>query len=173
MANYRQHLFGGVIAFGAVCFFMRAYNPPLLTLAEWFLCALMGALFPDVDIKSKGQKYFYTILLISFIVLVGQRKLFLVSCMSIIALVPLLTRHRGLFHNVFFVITFPFAVWFVLSMSHPVYARVLLNHVVFFVVGQLSHLLLDFGLVGLVHQIAGYDMRTLNKHKKSGRFKSK
>lgn len=173
MANYRQHLFGGLVAFGAVCYFVRAYNPPLLTLAEWCLCALMGALFPDVDIKSKGQKYFYTILLITFIVLVGQKKLFLVSCMSIIALVPLLTRHRGLFHNVFFVIGFPFAVWFVLSMSHPVYAPVLLNHVIFFVAGQLSHLVLDFGLIGLLHQIAGYDTRLLNKNKKNIRFKSR
>ena len=173
MANYQKHLFGGTIAFGVVCYFLRAYNPPLLTLLEWGLCSLMGALFPDVDIKSKGQKYFYTILFVTFILLVGQRKFFLVSCMSIIAIVPLLTRHRGLFHNIFFVVLFPLSVWFALSLWHPEYAKILLNHVIFFVAGQISHLLLDFGLLGMVHQICGYNPRLNNKNKRKKQFKQK
>lgn len=173
MANYQKHLLGGTIAFGVVCYFLRAYNPSLLTLIEWGLCSLMGGLFPDVDIKSKGQKYFYTILFVTFILLVGRRKFFLVSCMSIVAIIPLLTRHRGLFHNIFFVILFPFSVWFILSLWHPQYAKVLLNHVLFFVAGQVSHLVLDFGCIGIVHQICGYDPLIFGKNKRKFQFRKK
>ena len=62
MPGYKGHLVGGAVAYGVTVYLLRSLNPTAITLVEWFVCTLAGALFPDVDTKSKGQKYFYSVL---------------------------------------------------------------------------------------------------------------
>ncbi len=56
MANYRGHIKGGFVAFALIILFaLPHYHPSALTMLEWLLFTIAGSLFPDVDIKSKGQ----------------------------------------------------------------------------------------------------------------------
>src|SRR5438309_2217826 len=62
MPGYKGHLVGGTVAFGLLFFALVGVvvrQPSMLIAGEWLLFALAGSLFPDIDIKSKGQKYFY------------------------------------------------------------------------------------------------------------------
>jgi membrane-bound metal-dependent hydrolase YbcI (DUF457 family) len=113
----------------------------------------MGSLFPDIDIKSKGQKYFYVIVLCGLITLFIQEKLVTLAWCSIISLAPMLVRHRGIFHQLWFVIAMPFGVWMFLSAVTPAYKNPLFYDIIFFIIGAVSHLWLDFGIYKLARQL--------------------
>ena len=143
MPNYKGHLFGGLVAyFCAICAFV-SIKPSLVTACEWLCFTLAGALFPDVDVKSKGQKYFYYLIFVLFVVLMYQGKHHMVSCLSIIAITPMLSRHRGIFHKIWFLIIFSIGTWAFISLLLPSLSRPLLINTLFFIVGCISHVALD------------------------------
>jgi uncharacterized membrane protein YhhN len=148
MPGYKGHLIGGIIAFGLLlCALMTVIlkQPSMLTAGEWLLFALAGSLFPDIDIKSKGQKYFYYGVFLFFIVLVVRQCFEMLCCFSFIIITPMLARHRGIFHSPRFVITIPLIFWIFISISIPRISYQLFFNMLFFIVGALSHLWLDFG----------------------------
>ncbi|MFN3394485.1 MAG: metal-dependent hydrolase, partial [Candidatus Thermochlorobacter sp.] len=69
MASYRGHIWGGLLFFVPLIillvFFFELYKQPLpMLLAQVAILlsiTLLFALFPDIDIKSKGQRIFYLI----------------------------------------------------------------------------------------------------------------
>lgn len=147
MPNYKDHLAGGAIAFACVLVAVTPYkHPVLLTTTEWLLCSLAGSLFPDIDIKSKGQKYFYFMILITLITLLATRNFTLFAIISIIALIPLLTKHRGLFHRTWLIIGLPLLVWHITTIKYSILRELLFYDTIFFIAGALSHLWLDLGL---------------------------
>lgn len=146
MPGYKGHLVGGVAIYGLGLYALQSFNPTYATMAEWLLFALAGSLFPDIDIKSKGQKVFYRFLLIIFGILLLQGRFQLFILISILSVVPMIVRHRGLFHKLWFVILFPGLVTLVLSAYFPAYATILLYDASFFIAGAISHLWLDVGL---------------------------
>jgi hypothetical protein len=145
MPGYKGHLVGGGLAFGALYLLLQQWCPSTMIAAHWFCCSLAGALFPDIDVKSKGQKYGYWILLVIFILLILENKLELLALLSILSVVPMLVRHRGLFHRRSFVIGMPLMLWVIVSASHPAWTQALFFYTLFFIIGALSHLFLDFG----------------------------
>ncbi len=146
MPGYKGHITGGAIAYSILLIPLVSYCTSVTTAAGWLLCAIAGALFPDVDIKSKGQKYFYRLLLIIFIVLILEKKFDLLAIMSLLSLVPMLVKHRGLFHRLWFVIMLPLTLWFCMSLYFPHVTHELLLYIIFFIAGAISHLYLDLGL---------------------------
>jgi membrane-bound metal-dependent hydrolase YbcI (DUF457 family) len=146
MPGYKGHLVGGCVAFGITLYVLRSVSPGCAVMGEWLLCTLAGSLFPDIDVKSRGQNYFYKFLLVilAFLLLQGSIQLFIV--LSILAFIPMLVRHRGLFHQLWFIISFPLFVVMVLSAYFPQYGTILLFDVFFFIVGAISHLWLDLGM---------------------------
>lgn len=149
MPGYKGHLVGGIIAFGLLLFGLIGLvivpEPSYMVLGEWLLCALAGALFPDIDIKSKGQKYFYYVALIGVCVLAYQQRFQMLACFSFVMITPMLVRHRGIFHSPRFVIALPLIVWIIIAALLPHKAMHLFIDTLFFIVGALSHLWLDFG----------------------------
>lgn len=143
MPNYKGHLAGGVVVYALVLVCVVGTTSSLITWGEWLLCALAGCLFPDIDIKSKGQKYFYRGVLMSFIVLAGQGRYEVLSCCSFIMITPMLVRHRGIFHNPLFIVFIAVIVWISISASFPHVSRPLFLNLLFFVAGALSHIFLD------------------------------
>src|SRR5437870_4873105 len=138
MPGYKGHLVGGVIAFGLLFFgittvFVPEASP--FTIGEWFLFALAGALFPDIDVKSKGQKYFYYVVLMCLVVLAVRQEFEMLTCFSFIVITPMLARHRGIFHNPRFVIAMPLIVWIIVAMVAPITAKPLLFDTLFFIAG--------------------------------------
>jgi hypothetical protein len=155
MAGYAGHLRLGFLVYIVIMtvYFLVYQQPTPVTCFEWLLCTLMGSLFPDIDIKSKGQKYFYLIVLCGLVLLFVQEKLETLAWCSIISLAPILVRHRGLFHQVWFVIIMPLSIWILLSCFAPVYKNALLYDILFFIGGALSHLWLDLGIRKLSKQL--------------------
>jgi membrane-bound metal-dependent hydrolase YbcI (DUF457 family) len=143
MPNYKGHLVGGVVAYCVMLFAIIGCMPSLMTASEWLLFTLAGALFPDVDIKSKGQKYFYYVIFALFVLLACKGWLYHLSCFSFLAITPMLARHRGIFHSAWFVIVLPLIVWMAISMLFPALSRPFFLNTLFFITGALSHLFLD------------------------------
>jgi len=147
MPGYKGHLTGGAAIYGAllVAIIYLIQKPTIMMALEWLAFALAGSLFPDIDTKSKGQQFFYRIVLLVFVLLVIQRQCVLLSFLSIIALLPMLVHHRGLFHRGWFVIGFPVLTAAFCVYYAPHYAHIIWYDVLFFIAGALSHLWLDMG----------------------------
>ncbi len=144
MPGYKAHIVGGIVTFAAISFVLNNYLQPLPVVAfQWLGATILGALFPDVDIKSKGQGIFYKVMLVCLVLLLWKRQAYLFVIMSFLALVPVLVRHRGLFHQVWFVLVVPLGIAFVAGQSFPLHSVALLQAACFFCAGALSHLLLD------------------------------
>ncbi len=110
---------------------------------EWFMCMSLGALFPDIDIKSKGQILFYEciVAILLFLWWSAYRHLFII--VAFLALVPLVVRHRGLFHRPWFVVSFPLIAALVTGHFYPRYFEIMIVDASFFSIGALSHCFLD------------------------------
>jgi membrane-bound metal-dependent hydrolase YbcI (DUF457 family) len=146
MPNYKGHLVGGIIAYGLLFFGIFAVQKPsMLVASEWLLFTLAGALFPDIDVKSKGQKYFYYVVLLFFIGCVATQRFDMLACGSFIVISPMLVRHRGIFHNPWFLMVMPLIMWFVVGTIFPRLSQRFFCDTLFFIVGAFSHIWLDFG----------------------------
>lgn len=151
MPNYKGHLIGGCVAFAAVLIILPpAYPTTLLTAFEWLLFTLAGSLFPDIDIKSKGQKYFYWMILILLILLLHTRRFIPLAAVSILSMIPMLSKHRGLFHRTWFIIAAPLIAWQIVALYFPAIKELFMYDMLFFIAGALSHLWLDMGLKGMI-----------------------
>lgn len=146
MPGYKTHLSGGLIVFVCLLLVLNQYNPSPCTLLEWLAFTLAGSLFPDIDVKSKGQKWLYWFLFVLFICLFACKYYFVVSMLGIIALIPLLVNHRGLFHKPWFIVAVPASVVIAAYYTMPQYLTFVALDALFFCAGALSHLWLDLGL---------------------------
>lgn len=150
MPGYKGHVVGGVAAFALLLYVLQHQCTSTTTAMQWLGCTLAGALFPDIDVKSKGQKYFYWIVLCVLILLFAFQQLEMLAACGIVSVTPMLCKHRGIFHELWFVIALPCIVWAAASIAYPQYTETLFFCALFFIVGALSHLYLDRGLRGIL-----------------------
>lgn len=151
VAGYRGHITLAVI-FGALLVLGLAYSSISVgaSLEErvvkgivivWL--AVIFALFPDIDIKSKGQLLFYRLFfLLDLLLLLGGRTQE-AALLGFLALVPILSRHRGWTHTVWAMILVPLPI-----LAGPMYlakasTTVGLPYYLGAVAGYLSHLIAD------------------------------
>ncbi len=147
MPNYKGHLAGGVFFYlVAIYFVLTTQVISLATGIEWLLFTLAGALFPDVDVKSKGQKLFYWIALLLAVVLLVKERIQALIILGFICAVPVLVNHRGIFHRLWFVIIIPLVAALFLCSYAPDCNRIIFFDTLFFIIGAVSHLWLDLGL---------------------------
>lgn len=151
MPNYKGHVIGGLAVFSIGLLLVGNYHHiSLLTGIEWALCTLLGSLFPDIDTKSKGQKIFYRLLFIFLIFLTLQQKFQTATFMCLAGFVPLLVNHRGLCHNILFILGIPMLIFGYIFLFLPAYGLLVVGDIVFFTLGALSHLCLDRGPIGML-----------------------
>lgn len=149
MPGYKGHLFGGVCAFALVLICVtKPYT--LFNGFEWFTFALLGSLFPDVDVKSKGQKLFYRIVVVCALFFSIQQWWQALSILGVIALFPQLCNHRGVFHEPWFLLAVPLSCFVVAQCCIPVYASIVFWDCIFFTAGAFSHIYLDRGIKGIL-----------------------
>lgn len=146
MAQFKGHLVGGFVVWLLVGLVAFSYAQSPITALVWLLCALAGALFPDIDIKSKGQKLFYFALIPLYIFLLLKGFVLLALLLALAAFMPLISRHRGLFHSWWFLIIMPSSIALAIISYFPALKIQVLFSLLFFVAGAFSHLLLDFGI---------------------------
>lgn len=150
MAKGTDHIAIGIgIALCGVYFF---WSPMVtsLDLSIWFIACIAGSLFPDIDVKSKGQKFFYCIMAPFYLFFFAQGNLILCFFVGLTALIPILCNHRGLFHSLWFIALFT-GLWSMAILQWlPSYENQVVMATIFFLCGALSHLLLDFGFKNMI-----------------------
>ncbi len=118
MSMFREHWIGGLTAYSV--FFIASlvmsisvsiiygipfdWNPTIsmvrVEILGCFIVALLFGLWPDVDITSKSQKIFYTVLFVLNVTLIIVFKMYLESALlGLFAMLPILSKHRGWTHS--------------------------------------------------------------------------
>ena len=146
MPGYKKHIAAGIGSYVALIACLSIRSISLLRAAEWLFFMLLGSLFPDIDIKSKGQLLFYHIglLILLFCMLFSQWRT--VGIMSISLCLPLLVRHRGIFHNFWLISGITLSAVFYAASLWPRAQYSLFSDAFFFLAGVASHLILDKGV---------------------------
>lgn len=157
MANWRGHIIGGLVFTtvyaGAMTFVPVEYfaeSARLLTdwqaMAAVFVIGILFGLFPDVDTNSKAQDIFFGFAFVIDILLIWSRHIQAAAYLGLIAMLPIVTHHRGWTHAkwAMFVVPLPILVvpWLYDTAMLPI-------SIVFYgaaVSGYFSHLALD-GLI--------------------------
>lgn len=151
MAGYKGHITAGII-FGVVLLIGLAFTPlaAALSLEQKLVkgivvlwLAVLFALFPDVDIKSKGQLLFYRIFILLDLLLLLQKFYVEAALLGFLAMLPIISKHRGWTHTVWAMLLIPAPI-----LLGPMYLarEPVLDGLPFYlgaVAGYLSHLVAD------------------------------
>lgn len=150
MPGYKGHVVGGLLTFFAVYAAARSYidSDAAVGLCA---CTVGGALFPDIDTKSKGQKWFYRIIFLFLIALLIFQQFFFFAVLALLIGLPLVVDHRGLFHRLWFIVTLVGVVLALLDWYHVAPLCDTIIPALFFIAGAASHLILDVGLFEFLH----------------------
>lgn len=150
MPGYRAHMLCAAILYVLLVFCIYTYVQSGLILCGGFIAILVGALFPDIDTKSKGQHYLYWVyaaLLASFLILYWRDHkplwLELIVCLSVVTIAPMLGRHRGITHAPPFILLLGLLMWIIVAGFYPLYTAQLFFFSACFVLGAFSHVWLD------------------------------
>jgi len=156
--NFKGHLTAGIVTGFAVSGLASLFSP----VTPWAIfqlttIATLFALFPDLDTSSIPQRWFYRCVFVLLVILSIQGKYQLAALFAIVALMPILSTHRGWTHSPLAACLSPFVFAFfyeyLLTKPAHVYAVSLdkifshvSNHIWYVIacmLGWLSHLLLD------------------------------
>lgn len=137
MSMFREHWLGGLTAYSiffvlsltatiSVSIFYSLpfdWNPTIslnpLEIVGCFVIALLFGLWPDVDIKSKSQQIFYTVLFVLNASLIFFWQQYLAAALlGLFAMLPILSKHRGWTHSKITMILLPS-----LFLVIPIYAK--------------------------------------------------
>ena len=155
MSSYRGHIRGGLLFFGLLWLgiwvasghgllgeeFVRAFQGwrvlPLLAVS------LTMAIWPDVDITSKAQKFFYRVLIgVDILLLIGKRYQE-AAVLGLLAMVPVVSRHRGWTHTIWAAIIVPSPLLLLPMYLEGKFTWTGLPYYISGTVGYISHLILD------------------------------
>ena len=101
MASGKGHIVGGFIFLLVLLHIISHYfyRPSLLDLVLYVAIGLMFAVWPDVDIKSLGQKFFYTVFFLVDLILIYLEEYKIAAYFGLIIILPILAKHRGWTHS--------------------------------------------------------------------------
>lgn len=148
MPNYKKHLVGGSVIYALLTYVNIKLNlmPTNLNLQIQTLAAcLIGSLFPDIDTKSKIQKFIYFIILVSVIYLMIVGLEYQAALLASMSMLPLIVSHRGLFHRMWFIILCLGLGNFLCYSNPGCWFKNYMWLSMFFLIGVISHIWLDMG----------------------------
>jgi hypothetical protein len=162
MSGYRGHIAGAIVVNTAYVAGVKALPTDVLDhsgimLDDWqlliglFVIAILFGLWPDVDTNSKGQNIFFGLAFIVDILLIVTGKLEPAAFLGLLAMTPIIGKHRGWTHSKLAMILVPLPIVLVpYFYSHHVLAQALVIYGAA-VAGYFSHLLLDGLIVKEIH----------------------
>jgi len=151
MASYRGHISTAII-FGILLVAALSYTSlaSAMSMQEKVMkgvvivwLAVIFALFPDVDIKSKGQLLYYRLFFLLDLVLLVAGRFEEAALLGFLALIPIISKHRGWTHTLWAMVLIPLPI-----LAGPMYLSKTtttegLPYYLGAVAGYLSHLLAD------------------------------
>jgi hypothetical protein len=148
MPNYQKHLAAGSIIYGLITYAsikLDVMPINLLLQTKTLAACLIGSLFPDIDTKSKIQKYIYFIILIASIYLVSVGLEYQACVLTCLSMLPLIVSHRGLFHRLWFIMMCLAIANFLCYLHQNNLFESCIWMSIFFLIGVISHIWLDMG----------------------------
>ncbi len=146
MPQYKTHLMAGFFVFLLIFLLFQSTNFFGHYSFLYMISCLFGSLFPDIDTKSMIQKFLYFILFTITIVAILSKQWEIASIIGLFSLIPLIVNHRKLTHRIWFVILIPFFIPVVTFYYNKAIIFPIFVSYIFFVLGAISHILLDFGI---------------------------
>jgi membrane-bound metal-dependent hydrolase YbcI (DUF457 family) len=157
MANWKGHVIGGVVLGGAYTAIVSftpiehfAESAGLLhdwqVLAGVMVLSVLFALFPDIDTNSKGQNIFFGLALAADIALIWSGNIQAAAYLGLVAMLPVVGKHRGWTHSKLAMILIPLPIILVPYLHSDTILPISLMYYGAAVAGYFSHLLLD-GLI--------------------------
>lgn len=157
MSGWKGHIAGALVVNAAYVGAVEVLPSDILnrvniSLDDWqlliglFVIAVLFGLWPDVDTNSMGQNIFFGIAFVADIILVASGKFEAAAYLGLLAMTPIVGKHRGWTHSKLAMILVPLPILLVpyvhsqrvLGVSLLIYGAA--------VTGYFSHLLLD-GLI--------------------------
>lgn len=157
MANWKGHIAGGIVlggAYAAALSFapVQYYAEQAHLLYDWqamaaiLVLSTLFALFPDVDTNSKGQNVFYGLALAVDILLIYSGNIQAAAYLGVIAMLPIVGKHRGWTHSRWAMILIPLPLLIIPYLYSQQLTAIAGIYYGAAVAGYFSHLLLD-GLI--------------------------
>lgn len=166
MPGYKGHVVGAiavnVVYVGAV----KAVRPETISdtarllsenqmLIGLFVIAILFGLFPDIDTNSKGQNIFFGLAFIADIALLVTDHVEAAAFLGLLAMTPVLGKHRGWTHTVLAMILIPSPIIIVPYLYRPELLHIALLLYGAALGGYFSHLLFDGKIVRWIHVRGG------------------
>ncbi len=123
-------------------------------LAAMVISVLFG-LFPDVDTNSKAQNIFFGIIFPLDILLIWQGYIQAAAYLGLIAMLPIVGKHRGWTHNKLAMFLVPLPILLIPYLYNDKILAVSIVYYCAAVAGYFSHLLFD-GLIWRKFRLKGY-----------------
>lgn len=143
MPGFKAHIVGGTMTYVIILQSVPSLQLSTYGIVSGFVFCIIGALFPDIDIKSKGQKLFYSLTLLILCIFLWYERFDLFIGLSLLATVPLLVKHRGLFHQLWFLIFISITTGLVVGSIRSDFSVWAMENSLFFLAGAISHIVLD------------------------------
>jgi len=102
MASGKGHILGGLVFLWLFLTILANFFfvPSAMEIIIFTAIAVMFSLWPDVDIKSLGQKVFYTIFFVTDAILVFYFQDYKTAAFfGLLIILPILAKHRGWTHS--------------------------------------------------------------------------
>ena len=150
MASGKGHILGGLVFLWLFLTILANFFfvPSAMEIIIFAAIAVMFSLWPDVDIKSLGQKVFYTIFFVTDAILVFYFQDYKTAAFfGLLIILPILAKHRGWTHSRLTAVLLPTPLLLVpmyvfegsLAQGLPYYFAA--------VTGYFSHLFFDIKLI--------------------------
>jgi uncharacterized membrane protein len=158
MPGYKGHIIGATVVGAAyIAAVDIAPTTQLLEhsnklLTHWqlvvalYVVAILFGLWPDVDTNSKGQNIFFGIAFAADILLIASGRLEAAAYLGLLAMTPIIGKHRGWTHSKIAMLLVPLPIAIVPYLYNPHIFKLSLLFYGAAVAGYFSHLLLD-GLI--------------------------
>jgi membrane-bound metal-dependent hydrolase YbcI (DUF457 family) len=154
MANYKGHIAGAVAVNTAFILGLSVLPGGLLDktgglFSEWqftaflFFVAMLFGLWPDIDTNSKGQDIFFGAGFLLNIILIWQGYIEASAYLGLLAMTPIVGKHRGWTHSKWAMLLVPLPIVVVSYLYRDAVLPAALLIYGAAVAGYFSHLLLD------------------------------
>lgn len=161
MANYKGHIAGAVVANTAFVMGLSLLPGELLAetsglFSNWqfvsflFFIAMLFGLWPDIDTNSKGQDIFFGAGFLLDLVLIWQGYIEAAAYLGLLAMTPIVGKHRGWTHSKLAMVLVPLPIVIVSYLYRDAIVPAALLIYGAAVVGYFSHLLLDGRITKLI-----------------------